>query len=128
MLATQANLELVASRGARDMSLLAALDRTVTPMGGRKLRSVDFAAAARLAGTATAPANDRGFVAGSRSARVACASALKSCAIWSARSAGLSQASGNARDLVALRMSLEQIPALKRELQKLIERLGFGNR
>jgi DNA mismatch repair protein MutS len=38
-LATQANLELVSSRGARDMSLLAALDRTVTPMGGRKLRT-----------------------------------------------------------------------------------------
>ena len=38
-LATQANLELVASRGARDMSLLAALDRTVTPMGARRLRT-----------------------------------------------------------------------------------------
>src|SRR5215204_3048404 len=38
-LATQANLELVASRNTRDTSLLAALDRTVTPMGGRKLRS-----------------------------------------------------------------------------------------
>src|SRR5205807_8157409 len=37
--ATQVNLELVESRGARNMSLLAALDRTVTPMGGRKLRS-----------------------------------------------------------------------------------------
>ena len=37
--ATQVNLELVASRGARDTSLLAALDRTVTPMGGRKLRT-----------------------------------------------------------------------------------------
>ena len=37
--ATQANLELVESRGARDTSLLGALDRTVTPMGGRKLRS-----------------------------------------------------------------------------------------
>ena len=36
--ATQANLELVSSRGARDTSLLAALDRTVTPMGGRRLR------------------------------------------------------------------------------------------
>ncbi len=31
----------------------------------------------------------------------------------------LSQVSGNARDLVALRTSLEQIPALKRELKKL---------
>src|SRR3954466_3505548 len=37
--ATQANLELVQSRGGgRDTSLLAALDRTVTPMGARKLR------------------------------------------------------------------------------------------
>src|SRR5438128_9468302 len=38
----------------------------------------------------------------------------------------LSQASGNARDLVALKTSLQQIPKLKAELQKLIERLAFG--
>src|SRR5207247_8977700 len=37
--ATQANLELVESRSARDTSLLAVLDRTVTPMGGRQLRA-----------------------------------------------------------------------------------------
>src|SRR5947199_7690542 len=37
--ATQINLDLVESRGARDTSLLAVLDRTVTPMGGRKVRS-----------------------------------------------------------------------------------------
>src|SRR5207245_7078233 len=37
--ATQTNLELVESRSARDTSLLAALDRTVTPMGARKLRA-----------------------------------------------------------------------------------------
>src|SRR5437764_7161554 len=37
--ATQTNLELVESRGARNTSLLAVLDRTVTPMGGRRLRS-----------------------------------------------------------------------------------------
>src|SRR5262249_54018528 len=37
--ATQANLELVQARGGgRDTSLLAALDRTVTPMGARRLR------------------------------------------------------------------------------------------
>ena len=36
--ATQANLELVESRSTRDTSLLAVLDRTITPMGGRKLR------------------------------------------------------------------------------------------
>jgi DNA mismatch repair protein MutS len=43
------------------------------------------------------------------------------------RAAGrLSQASGNARDLVALKTSLQQIPPLKRELGKLIERIEFG--
>ena len=34
--ATQNNLELVESRSTRDTSLLAVLDRTITPMGGRK--------------------------------------------------------------------------------------------
>src|SRR5206468_4641162 len=43
------------------------------------------------------------------------------------RAAGrLSQASGNPRDLVALKTSLEQIPKLKAELQKLLDRLAFG--
>jgi len=43
------------------------------------------------------------------------------------RAAGrLSQASGNARDLVALKISLLQIPELKSELRKLIERVDFG--
>jgi DNA mismatch repair protein MutS len=43
------------------------------------------------------------------------------------RAAGrLSQASGNARDLVALKVSLQQIPELKSELRKLIERVDFG--
>jgi DNA mismatch repair protein MutS len=43
------------------------------------------------------------------------------------RAAGrLSQASGNARDLVALKTSLEQIPKLRGELGKLIERIEFG--
>ena len=37
--ATQTNLELVESRGARDASLLRVLDRTITPMGARKLRA-----------------------------------------------------------------------------------------
>ena len=46
-LATQANLELVTSRGARDMSLLAALDRTVTPMGARAVAHLDSATVAQ---------------------------------------------------------------------------------
>src|SRR5437660_6950657 len=37
--ATQTNLELVESRSVRDTTLLAALDRTATPLVGRKLRA-----------------------------------------------------------------------------------------
>src|SRR5436853_7393388 len=37
--ATQTNLELVESRGTRNTTLLGVLDRTITPMGGRRLRS-----------------------------------------------------------------------------------------
>src|SRR2546423_1579884 len=40
----------------------------------------------------------------------------------------LSQASGNARDLVALKASLQQVPKIKAELQKLLDRLAFGTR
>ena len=43
------------------------------------------------------------------------------------RAAGrLSQASGNARDLAALKTSLEQIPRLKVEISKLLERIQYG--
>jgi DNA mismatch repair protein MutS len=43
------------------------------------------------------------------------------------RAAGrLSQASGNARDLVTLKNALRQIPGLKTELAKLTERINFG--
>src|SRR5204863_5908902 len=38
----------------------------------------------------------------------------------------LSQASGNARDLVALKFSLQEIPKLKTEVQRLIDRTNFG--
>src|SRR5947199_6429839 len=51
---------------------------------------------------------------------------LKSIRDIERASGRLSQASGNARDLVALKTSLQQIPALKRELGKLIERTSFG--
>jgi len=43
------------------------------------------------------------------------------------RAAGrLSQASGNARDLVSLRVSLEQLPKLRAEIRKLKERVEYG--
>ncbi|HSV62000.1 MAG TPA: DNA mismatch repair protein MutS, partial [Chthoniobacterales bacterium] len=123
--ATQINLELVESRGARNMSLLAALDRTVTPMGGRKLRSWILQPLRDLAELECRQQliadllHESDLLAGLR----ACLKSIRDLE----RAAGrLSQASGNARDLVALKVSLQQIPELKGELRKLIERTEFG--
>ncbi|HEV2806359.1 MAG TPA: DNA mismatch repair protein MutS [Chthoniobacterales bacterium] len=123
--ATQVNLELVESRSSRNMSLLAALDRTVTPMGGRKLRSwilqplrdlQELECRQQLIADLLHEAD---LLAGLR----AC---LKSIRDLERAAARLSQASGNGRDLVALKISLQQIPELKAELRKLIDRTEFG--
>ena len=68
--ATQTNLELVESRSARDISLLAVLDRTVTPMGGRKLRAWILQPLRNLAELEMPPANDRRSSAGAGPAGV----------------------------------------------------------
>jgi len=123
--ATQANLELVESRSARDTSLLAVLDRTVTPMGARKLRSWILQ-----------PLRDLTEL-GYRQQMIAdllqepdlldsIRAELKSIRDIERAVGRLSQASGNARDLVMLKASLQQIPKLKAELQKMLDRLAFG--
>jgi DNA mismatch repair protein MutS len=123
--ATQANLELVSSRGARDTSLLAVLDRTVTPMGGRRLRNWILQPIRDLAELECRQQciadllQEPELLASLRES-------LKTIRDLERASGRLSQASGNARDLVALKISLRQIPALKRELQKFLERLAFG--
>ncbi len=124
--ATQANLELVASsRGLRDTSLLAALDRTVTPMGGRRLRNWILQPIRDLAELGCR----QQFIADLIQESDLLASlrdSLKKIRDLERASGRLSQASGNARDLVSLKTSLQQIPALKNELQKLLDRLAFG--
>ena len=123
--ATQANLELVESRDARDASLLSVLDRTETSMGARKLRTWilqplrDVAELQRRQQMIADLLQEPDLLA---SIRVE----LKSIRDIERSVGRLSQASGNARDLVALKTSLEQVPELKRELQKLIDRIGFG--
>jgi DNA mismatch repair protein MutS len=123
--ATQANLELVESRGARDASLLSVLDRTITPMGARKLRAwilqplrdlTKLQGRQEMIGQLLQEPDLLGSIR----------TELKSIRDIERAAGRLSQASGNARDLVALKMSLQQIPALKRELGKLIERMEFG--
>src|SRR5437667_3222860 len=123
--ATQVNLELAESRAARNTSLLAALDRTVTPMGGRKLRNWilqplrDLIELERRQQMIADLLQEPDLLASIRAE-------LKSIRDIERAAGRLSQASGNARDLVALKTSLQQIPKLKGELQKLLDRLVFG--
>ena len=123
--ATQANLELVQSRSSRDTSLLAVLDRTATPMGGRKLRNwilqplrnlSDLKCRQQLIADLLQEPDLLGSIR----------SELKAIRDIERASGRLSQSSGNARDLVALKISLEEIPKLKSEIGKLLERIAFG--
>ena len=123
--ATQAHLELVDSRSVRDTSLLAVLDRTATPMGGRKLRAWILQPLRNL------PELQRrqqmiADLLEEPDLLAAIRGNLKSIRDIERATGRLSQASGNARDLVALKTSLQEIPRLKRELQELIERASFG--
>jgi len=123
--ATQTNLELVESRRLHDMTLLAVLDRTATPMGGRKLRAWILQPLRNLS-----ELQRRHQMIADLLQEPDLLAALR-CELKSIRdieraTGRLSQASGNARDLVALKTSVQQIPKLKRELQKLIERTSFG--
>jgi DNA mismatch repair protein MutS len=123
--ATQTNLELVESRNDRDTSLLSVLDRTLTPMGGRKLRAwilqplrdrIELECRQQMIADLLHQPDLLGSIR----------SELKSIRDLERAAGRLSQASGNARDLVALKTSVEQIPKLKTELGKLIERARFG--
>jgi DNA mismatch repair protein MutS len=123
--ATQINLELVESRSVRDTTLLAVLDRTATPMGGRKLRAWILQPLRNL------PELQRrqqmiADLLQEPDLLAAIRGELKLIRDIERATGRLSQASGNARDLVALKTSLQQIPKLKNELQKLIERASFG--
>ena len=123
--ATQTNLELVESRSVRDTTLLAALDRTATPMGGRKLRAWILQPLRNL----TELQRRHQMIADllqETDMLVAIGGKLKSIRDIERATGRLSQASGNARDLVALKTSLQEIPALKADLQKLLDRLAFG--
>ena len=111
--ATQANLELVEARGGgRDTSLLAALDRTVTPMGARKLRDWDFyirsaiSPLLRQRQQTIADLLAEPFLLGN-----ICAKRSNPSAISNAPSGGSRRLAVTSRDLQVLRMSLGANPA-----------------
>jgi DNA mismatch repair protein MutS len=123
--ATQTNLELIESRSARETSLLAVLDRTVTPMGGRKLRTWILQPLRSLT-ELTCRQQMIADLLQEPDLLASLRASLKSIRDIERATGRLSQASGNARDLVALKTSLQKIPELKAELQKLLDRLAFG--
>src|SRR6266403_3657460 len=123
--ATQTNLELVESHRLDDTTLLAVLDRTATPMGGRKLRAWILQPLRNLSELQCRHQMIADLLQ-EPDLLAAIRGELKSIRDIERATGRLSQASGNARDLVALKMSLQQIPKLKGELQKLIERISFG--
>ena len=123
--ATQRHLELVESAGPGDTSLLSVLDRTVTSMGARKLRAWVLQPLRNLEEL------------GCRQQMIAdllhepdlldsIRAELRLVRDFERAAGRLSQASGNARDLGALKISLDQIPKLKAQMGKLIERIEFG--
>lgn len=119
--ATQANLELVQARGGgRDTSLLGALDRTVTPMGARKLRDWILHPLCEIG-----PLVQRQQLIGELLAQPFLLGNLRETlkAIRDIeRTVGrLTQTGGNARDLLVLRTSLEQIPQVKNDLKELLQ-------
>ncbi len=117
--ATQQNLELIRSRGAgEDSSLLAALDRTVTPMGARLFRQwllkpLRSQTEIRQRQEMIQQFLDQPFLLSSVRESLGTIRDVE-------RTVGrLSQLSGNARDVVALRISLQSLPELKGHLAAL---------
>ncbi|MEO6054622.1 MAG: DNA mismatch repair protein MutS [Chthoniobacterales bacterium] len=116
--ATQSHLELVQSRGGRSMTLLGALDRTVTPMGARALREwilhpLRDIAAIHARQQVIADFIQDSFLLGDIREQ------LKDIRDIERSASRLSQNSGNARDLASLASSLNRIPELKKKLNKL---------
>ena len=117
--ATQVNLELVGSnRQNSDRSLLAALNRTVTPMGGRLLRQwilkpLRSLSSIRQRHEMVQQFLDQSFVLS------AVRQTLTEIRDVERTLGRLSQGNGNARDLAALRWSLESLPDLKEHLRAL---------
>ncbi|MDB6075038.1 MAG: mutS [Verrucomicrobiaceae bacterium] len=117
--ASQSHLELVSARGGHQHTLLAALDRTCTPMGARKLRHWvlhplrDVAKIVERQDLLAALLQEPIMLGQIRTL-------LKEVRDLERTSSRLSQGSGNGRDLQMLATSLEVVPAVKLALQELV--------
>ncbi len=112
---TQGHLELVTSRAGRGMTLLGALDRTVTPMGARTLR--DWILHPLIDPTSIAGRQDAiGLLISSPLKLGDLRDRLGGIRDIERSVSRLSQNSGNARDLANLCSSLGSLPAIQKVL------------
>lgn len=119
--ASQANLELIQSRAGSKHTLLAALDRTKTPMGARKLRDWVLHPIRDLDSLQARQNLIEAFVT---EAFVLCQvqDELKSIRDVERVLGRLSQGVGNPRDMQALMVSLDRLPDLRTHLEALGDR------
>jgi DNA mismatch repair protein MutS len=117
--ATQTNLELVTSRGQRkDTSLLAAMDRTLTPMGSRTIREWILHPLVALPPLV----RRQDFIGELLAAPLILGTVrevLREIRDMERTVVRLSHASGNARDLLVLGAGLARIPTLREPLVRL---------
>lgn len=116
--ASQGNLDLVESRSGRKHTLLGVLDRTRTPMGARLLRDWILHPLRDLK-TLTARQDFIAALLGEPFLLTKIRESLQGIRDIERTTARLSQGAGNARDLQALCVSLDNIPALKDDLSSL---------
>ena len=117
--ATRRNLEIVdpLRHGSEQTTLFAAVNRTVTAGGGRLLRQWLLAPLRNLELIA-ARQRAVGWARSHQSERMALQEHLRPVRDLERLIARLAQGSVNARDLVALRLSLEQLPRLRELLEQ----------
>ena len=116
--ASRSNLDLVSHRSGNEHTLLSALDRTCTPMGARRLRDWILHPLRSL----DALRQRQEFIGGCLAqphVLTKMREALKDIRDVERTLGRLGQASGNARDLQTLAVSLAAIPALREQLSAL---------
>ena len=118
--ASQRNLDLIESRSGPKHTLLAVLDRTQTPMGGRLLRNWLLHPLRDLTALTARQENIAALLAEPFLLSKARES-LKNIRDIERTTSRLSQNSGNPRDLQSLCISLKQIPALVDDLSTLFQ-------
>ena len=124
---SQAHLEIVKPRSEGGTSLLQALDRTVTPLGARQLRQWLLYPLRDLDALAARQQFIADLLAAPDCLRQA-RETLREVRDLERTVGRLSQANGNARDLLALGTTLAVVPELKRILQSIVAGDGLPAR